>query len=280
MPKSSTVVIASFDVPTKGRASLTYYNEYEGSDFYDRLENWFLSCCWYRWRGSQVRSPSLKEIVNCAFGKEVDKFIQVDGDFSKEQYQRLFTCIVDKAVIPADIVMSLYTKASAPLAYNNSNRELLYFVACAIIRKYHNDILKKEEWTLMLQEDKKDRSYQFGRLLAVFEKIERDTYDTENKYDRDPNAIRLWSAYREQPFHFTEILHRAVQPYFAKLNPKFKCKYQALLESIMVKIGEFPENELNRSLGDVYLLGYYCQRNYLYAKNGVDVSSVDEEMEE
>ena len=48
----------------------------------------------------------------------------------------------------------------------------------------------------------------------------------------------------------------------------------------MVKIGEFPENELNRPLGDVYLLGYYCQRNSLYAKNGVDVSSVDEEMEE
>ena len=41
---------------------------------------------------------------------------------------------------------------------------------------------------MALEPGKQDRSYQFGRLLAVMEKVERDTYtDNEN---REPNAIR------------------------------------------------------------------------------------------
>ena len=32
---------------------------------------------------------------------------------------------------------------------------------------------------MSLDKEKKDRSYQFGRLLAVMEKVERDTYTDE-----------------------------------------------------------------------------------------------------
>lgn len=45
---------------------------------------------------------------------------------------------------------------------------------------------------MSLDKEKKDRSYQFGRLLAVMEKVERDTYTDEG---REPNAIRMQSVF-------------------------------------------------------------------------------------
>ena len=50
---------------------------------------------------------------------------------------------------------------------------------------------------MALEPEKKDRSYQFGRLLAVMEKAERDTYDSGE--GREPNAIRLQSIFCQRP---------------------------------------------------------------------------------
>ena len=42
---------------------------------------------------------------------------------------------------------------------------------------------------MALEPEKQDRSYQYGRLLAVLEKAERDTYSSDET--REPNAIRM-----------------------------------------------------------------------------------------
>lgn len=48
-----------------------------------------------------------------------------------------------------------------------------------------------------LDKSRADRSYQYGRLLAVLEKVERDTYDKDES--REPNAIRLQTMFRRRP---------------------------------------------------------------------------------
>lgn len=264
LPEYEDVVIASFDAATAGRLSITYYNELKGSDFIDRLGFWQEHCCWEN-NQFGYQSPSIPNIINCAFGSERDGKLSVDDRIIREQAQRLFHCVVDRTPIPQDIVMALMHKASNPLAYDpkSHNRNKVIFTACAVIYA-HRTVSKKEAWKMALEKDKKDRSYQFGRLLAVMEKVERDTYDRSE--NREPNAIRMQSVFCERPMYASRIIRDSLNPYFAKLSPGMRIYYNNLIGEIFENISEFAEKDLNRQLEDSYLLGYYLQRSSLYTK--------------
>ena len=269
LPATAEVILASFDAATTGRLSLTYYNELRASDFYDRIENWYATCSWVKnFNGEfSVQTPQIQNIVKFAFGTERGHFIELDEKILREQVQRLTTCLTDGMPIPADIVQALEQQASQPLAYDKKKnyREVL-FTACAMIRKYHNDKLKKEEWTLALQEDKMDRSYQYGRLLAVLEKVEQDALEEKEK-DRETTAMRLMSAYRNQPQHYSVIIYDSIQKaYMPIIHPGSRKRYKKLIQDIIMKLSEFPDKEQNKPLEDTYLMGYYLQRQALYSK--------------
>ena len=196
----------------------------------------------------------------------------------REQFQRVLKCVSEQAVIPYDMMMNLVNHASRPQSYKNNRsnayRKLL-FITCALVRKYHNDKLKGEEWTLKLDPNKKDRSYQFGRLLAVMEKVETDTYNVEEQ--RESNAIRLQSAYCDRPWHYTEVIHQKLAPYFSKQKPKARHFFRRLIGEIMEELSTYPEKELDKKLSETYLLGYYLQRNELYKKNDKKVEENESE---
>lgn len=271
------VIIASMDAATTGRLSVTYYNELKASDFLDRIENWYKTLSWINGKFG-VQSPSVYQIVKAAYGLERSETGKVDIDdrISRDNQQRLFKCIIDRQAIPYDIVKALVNKASRPSSYNiikyHNYKEVLY-VACAVIRKYLNDKYKKEEWTLALNETKIERSYLFGRLLAVMEKVERDTYDKEEQ--REPNAIRMQSAFCEKPYYYANLIHNSLNPYFARLNPGQRTFYKKLIGSIMELLSEFTESELNKPLTEAYLMGYYLQRNNLYTAKKKENENVE-----
>lgn len=272
LPDNEDVVIASFDAATTGRLSVTYYNELRASDFIDRLAHWQQTCCWEN-NQFGYQSPSVRQIAQCAFGVERTEWLDVDDRILKEQVQRLLHCVIDKAPMPSDIVQALMHRASMPLAYNNINRRKILFTACAAIYAYRTQA-KKEEWTMSLDKEKKDRSYQFGRLLAVMEKVERDTYTDEG---REPNAIRMQSVFCEKPFHTTNIISGRLEPYFNKLSPSSRAYYRSLIGKIMEELSNYDDAQLNRPLGDTYLMGYYLQRNELYTSKS---NETKEEIEE
>lgn len=264
------VVLAAFDAATTGRLSVTYYNELSGSDFFQRLHDWDAACCWLDWRFG-IQSPPLWQIVNCAFGtQQTEKGVtrlKTDDRIMRQMMQRLISCRVDRAAMGADIVKALVSRASRPLAYDEPVRENLLFTACAVIRKYRYDKFK-EEWEMALEPEKKDRSYQFGRLLAVMEKVERDTYDGDG---REPNAIRMQSVFCQRPMYAANNLEKQLErAYFPRLHPAGRIWYKNLIGQIMAAISEFPQEEWNRPLDDSYLMGYYLQRTALYTKNTND----------
>ena len=116
-----------------------------------------------------------------------------------------------------------------------------------------------------LNQSMKDRSYQFGRLLAIFEKMERDTYQSNE--NREPNAMRLQSVYCNRPMHYAYELEKQLErAYIPRLAPGARIYYKNLIENVLAEIHEFPEKEWNRPLEDTYLMGYYLQRKALYAK--------------
>ena len=122
---------------------------------------------------------------------------------------------------------------------------------------------------------KDDRSYQFGRLLAVMEHVERTTYGPEE--DREPNAIRLQSVFNERPLYAAKLIEGQLNPYFARLKPGLRKYYKDMISQILAMIYATPDDEWNSPLKDTYLLGYYLQRAELYTKKSKDQNETEDE---
>lgn len=267
LPKQAGVVIAAFDAATSGRLALTYYQELLGSDFLERLYDWDRICCWPN-NSFGIQSPSLRQIIDCSMGAQQseknNKFtLKTDDKVLRQQMQRLVYCRIDRAPMPSDLVKALLIRASSPLAYDVSIRRKILFVTCAVIRKYRLEKYK-EEWNMHLEPDKQDRSYQFGRLLAVLEKAERDTFDSNE--DREPNAIRQQSIFCQRPLYAAGNIEKQLeQAYFPRLKPGSRMFYKKLISQIMEQISVFPQDQWNQPLTETYLMGYYLQRSNLYS---------------
>ena len=270
LPESAQAVIAALDAATSGRLSVTYYKELQASDFLERLCDWDAHCCWLGGQGGEfgVQSPSIWQIVSCAFGtqrkeKEAVRLV-VDDRLMRQQAQRLVACRIDRARMPGDLVHRLVQRCFAPQSYDPKIWEKLLFTACAVSRKYRYDQYK-EDWDMALEPKKSDRSYQYGRLLAVLEKIERDTYGAEEK--REPNAIRMMSVFMQRPQYTANLLGvRMKTAYYPKLSPAARTYYDKLLQEIYEMISECGETDAGRALGETCLMGYYLQRKELYHK--------------
>ncbi|MDO5595005.1 MAG: type I-C CRISPR-associated protein Cas8c/Csd1 [Eubacteriales bacterium] len=256
---SAGVVIAAFDAATTGRLAVTYYNELLASDFLDRLHDWEVSCCWENGPYG-IQSPSLFQIVSWAFGTPRNgKAEPPDDRILKQQMQRMVACRVDQAPFPLDIERALAERASHLLLYEGENRQKLLFTACAAIRKYHFDHFK-EEWDMALDKNCSDRSYLFGRLLAVAEAVESSTYRTE-KDQRETNAMRMQKAFALRPMSTWRFLEEKLESYYKQLKPGLRQYYRKMTQEIMDKLS-VSGSSLNQKLDDIYLLGYYHQRAY------------------
>lgn len=272
------VVLATFDAATTGRLSLTYYNELQAHDFLERLHDWDASCCWpHRYWG--ISSPRLSQIVHYAFGTqraEKGQFKMIaDNQILAQQMQRLIACRVDKATIDLDIVKSLVERASnlniykcreADAQQKDDIRENLLFVTCAVIRKYRMNRFK-EEWEMSLNPNKMDRSYQYGRLMAIFEQIEGAVSYKNGLDHKTSYTIRHQNAFRNKPLTTTEDIHRHLRDaYLPRLSTRSQDYYQNLIGEVIEMLSHFPETDMDLKLSETYLLGYYLQRSDMMPK--------------
>ena len=273
----ANVVIAAFDAATTGRLALTYYNELIASDLLDRLYDWDKKCCW--WNGQfGVQSPALYNIAVCAFGsRRNENHIECDDKVLKQHMQRLIACRVEQAAMPQDIERALVTKCENLQLYEMGMREKLLSTTCAVIRKYRLD--KREEWTLALEPERKDRSYQYGRLLAVLEKAEEDTYEKDEK--RATNALRLLPMFVRRPAQTMRIvIEQLKKGYYSKLERRYPGRtvfYEKIIADIVAILSEYPEVERDRPLSETYLLGYYLQKKELYTAHSKQENEEEEQ---
>lgn len=284
-PEDETVT-AVFEAISDGRISVCYYSEMKAEDFLERLRFWDETTAWlYRRFGvapDLVKSPDLKSIIDAAYGvprtSGENQTVETDEKVLAIAMQRLLLCRLEKAPFPADIMRSAVQKCSSLQLYEKLNREKQLFTTCAIIKKYIYDRFK-EEWNMALEPEKKNRSYQFGRLLAVLEKAERGAFDNSEK--REPNAIRMWSLFVKRPMYATTvIIEQLKNAYYPRLEPGERSHYDKLIEGIMRVISEFPENEIGKPLGEEYLMGYYLQKDALYQKKNNDNDDNNESEDE
>jgi CRISPR-associated protein Csd1 len=264
---NETVVIAAFDAATPGRLALTDYCEQQASVFLSRLHNWDAQCNWENGRFG-IQSPSLFQIVSNAFGAQrLEKGswkMTADDRVCRQQMQRLMDCKLSAGQrISPDIVRVLTQRASAPQAYERNIWLNILFTACAVIKKYRHDQYK-EEWTVALDTNNTNRSYLFGRLLAIAEKVERDTYGAGE--ERETNALRMQTIFSRRPLYAWRILEEKLNPYYSRLTSSSRQYYKRLTGEIVTALEDCTQ-ALDRPLEDVYLLGYYSQRQAFYKKN-------------
>ena len=117
---------------------------------------------------------------------------------------------------------------------------------------------------MALDQNNCDRSYLFGRLLAIAEAVENSTYTDEDR--RETNAVRMQKAFSLRPMTTWRILEEKLTPYYKQLDPGLRQYYRKLIQEIVDKLSA-SNIDLNQKLDDIYLLGYYHQRAYRREKS-------------
>ena len=272
------VVIAALEAATTGRLSVTYYTEMKSADLLDRIEHWYDTCAWDGGKFN-VPTPSFREIILCAFGKPSGNGLSLDKRDAKlagKYFQKLLSCLTEGRSIPPDLVRALAARADTPQAFEAGPLARIRHTACALIRKYRNDQAKREEWKVTLDTENRDRSYLFGRLLAVLEQAEAATYGKEDR--RETNALRRLTRYTQQPTHTARALYEKLNPYLNRLmrnKPGLYRQYRALFDQLFGLLDELEHTSLNEPLEDVYLLGYSSQRSALFTKQEQNETNTD-----
>lgn len=276
---NSDIIIMVLDAATQGRMSINMYQELKSSEFYDNVNRWFSQTVWHwcYFDGQKklvhcVQTPSLYNIIKYACGVEKDSLIgqptvEVDEKVLQRFVQAIFPCIALGKPLPTNVLKQIFTRASNPQFYSNKNNwDRVVDVCCALYRKYYID-KKGVELNMKLDRDCDDRSYLYGRLAAVAEKIETDTYDSDEK--RAPNALRYMNVLMTSPFKTWRHIEMKISPYMTKLASKKYGSYTYYgkeLQEIYVnfKKGEF---ELVKPLDAMFFMGYYGEKDELYTSS-------------
>ncbi|WP_347490212.1 type I-C CRISPR-associated protein Cas8c/Csd1 [Desulfoscipio sp. XC116] len=262
----SQVNILVLDSATTGRMAVLYYRNMDKELYLDRLTQWHETCAWeHRYRKDQDKvisfygAPATRDIAIAAYGPRAsDKVV-------KGLMERMLPCIVDERAVPRDIVKSAFQRASNPVSMKREEWEKTVSIACALIKKMfiggNSDNKKEGEWNVPLDRDSDDRSYLFGRLLAVADVLERRALGKEET--RATNAIRYMNSFSKNPGRTWKTIQESLQPYQAKLGTK-----ATYLSKLIDEIGDqFRKGDFNNTpLSEQYLLGFYSQRRELYAK--------------
>lgn len=260
---SDYVYVASFEAPISGRLSVIYYRELSGSEFLKNLAIWYSTLCSEvvgNDRNAKIATPTIQQIIKFAYGDNSTDF-QVKDKIQISYAQSLVQCMVDNLSVPYELYVSIVEKCRRLANYPLKIRNSLLMTATAVIRKHINDTEKKEVYTVTLDKECTDRSYLFGRLLAIAERVEMLTYFNKEDKERETNAERLQEYFTRSPFTAWNALENQLKPYFASLKAVQKEYYRQMIGEVFGLFDTNDISELNKPLKSDYLLGYYHQRN-------------------
>lgn len=288
----SKFYIMIIDKISNGRISIKYFREMPKSDLYKRVEEWYHSTKWSvyvpKLKKTVQQSPSIYRLADYVMGLEIrdmtTKIACKNKKLRTKTVERLIPCILDGKKLPLDVVRKMYYNLCKRNSYGSTWNSLVE-VGCSIMKKYNIDYKKKGEVNKVLDKENNDRSYLYGRLLAVYEKLEGDVLNiSSNKGDggnRSTNAERLWTVYTKTPARTLMILEDKTRPYKERLqksNPGSHIFYERLIGVIVNKLSGclyFNENK-NNPLNEDFIFGYYAQRQDFYKKRNENNKQIEE----
>lgn len=270
----ATYYIAILNKTSNGRITLKYFRQLQVSQLLKNLESWREN---YSWEAKtkagdyKIKIPIFNEIINVAYGVDRERYLELDNDaFRSDQYQQLVTALIDGNPMPSTIVKKLEANIKQRQKYPKHWSQVQQ-VSLAILHKQYG-----REFKPMLDHENTNRSYLFGRLLAIFELMESKKYEIENpnkdkkESNRITNAERYWNAYTGQPAKMMNHLENKIKPYeeVLKLNrPGIWHKLEKERKEIIQLLTPLYANkEFTQPLDYKFIFGYYAEKQFYYTK--------------
>lgn len=263
---ASNMMLMAFDSATPGRLSIMQCQKLASSVYLKNLEAWHCDCGWIQVRYKNNRfyqyygMVNMKDIAGLLYGTEEKNTMVLKGSnekMSAEVCKRLLPCVILRSPIPQDMVNLAVRRASSPVSFENRMIwEQILALACSLVKKKLIEKNDKEVWSVALNEQCCDRDYLYGRLLAVADRVEYRSQETNEV--RETNAKRFMSAFSQQPFRTWKMLEERIEPYMLKLSVEERLRYEHLIDEICWKFAE-GDFEKGDALNGRYLLGFHNQ---------------------
>ncbi len=270
-----------------GRVAIKYFRALSKSDLEQNVNHWYESFNWLFYEkgyGEIKSSPSLFALITALLGDENDEgLIRINGKQNEKIRWNwmidLLPCVLERKPLPQALARLAFANGKKRLSYKQSwDYELN--VVLSTLAKYNKDsgTYQMEDEKYMLDPNYSNRSYLYGRILAIYDRAEADFLyysnlgkDDDSYAKATTNAQRLWTAYAAAPSSTAVILRGKVQLYLNKLralNPKRAEWLDKELEDVYALLEGVKNNEsnLNKPLDEEYLFGYYSQKRSLYPK--------------
>ena len=282
------IAIISVSSVTKGRLSITHYEEMGGKQFMGALMNWYEHCKWSRSvivnkketrkdkdkkaiRKTLECTPSPREMVLAAYGIQREnshgsqrgKTLEADEKMIETTVKRILPCITNpNRKIPEDIIRAAAQRLSSPEKMDSFIwKNDVMNVTCAMFRlNYERNGKNMDKF---LEENENNRNVLWGRLLAIYDYMETRAMYSEfkNSNERETNAVRYWNVFSKTPLKAYDTLVRNLKPYEKKLSGIEKEMFESWISEIMgylTKTGEF-NSKIDRPLSVEYVPAYYLQ---------------------
>lgn len=256
---SESTYLAILDAATPGRLAVTSFEQLTTSSYYKRVYDFYNKYIWYFTHRKNdngenqegLAAPTLKEILSVIYPDTTR------ADILKNTYNTLLICVLYNRPIPREYINRAVARLKNGTEMGRWEWDKNLSITCALINYERG----KGEFSVSLDTQNNNRSYLFGRLLAVAEVLERSALGSEN---RPTNAARYTTSFVQAPARTWTILQQKIVPYQNKLNSTLAAYYQAKIDNIISLMN--PKDFSNKPLEETYLLGFYSQRQDLYTK--------------
>lgn len=276
----SDCAIMALDSATKGRLAVAYYRRLPGGELLDRVERWHTELAWPQNHGQGLRyigAPSPLDIAEVVQGLKLDvqskhgrkrSLKKPEARKVKLTAERILPMIVDGLPVPLDLVLMATARTIRESSQKRPDRENADFeralgVACSLVRAHQ----KEKGYGMSLDPNEKNRSYLFGRLLAVAEKIESFALVLAEE-SRSTTAERMMQRFSDQPAETWVRINESLLPYRDRIRrnrPKKLGYFNKVTDEIMSLFS--PADFVSKDpLRPEFLLGYHCQRAALRKK--------------
>lgn len=132
---------------------------------------------------------------------------------------------------------------------------------------------------MALDEKSTDRSYLYGRLLAVADAAESSTFGKGES--RTTNAKRYFEAFANRPCTTWDTIRRRLSPYLEKLDKTnrsaYSENYYANLINTITNMFAPEDFADNTRLDPIYLHAYSCQLKSIYSGSKKDDTDNEED---
>lgn len=262
---TSRMVLMVLDGATPGRLAIQEFKALETAQYLDNIYQWHERGGWQQQKKKNhyyYGVPGIKDIADILYGSDGNAMgsLTINDKNGKRMYaelgRRLEPCIWSRRNLPYDLVQIAVNRASMPQSYKHrTNWEQTLCLACSFVKKNRYERYK-EEWNVALDEICNDRSYLYGRLLAVADRVEYRTFEQDS--ERMTNAKRYMTTFSQRPFETWKIIEENIQPYWNHLKVSERNYYRKVLDEIyaLFEVDAFKEK---RRLDGLYLLGFHSQ---------------------